>query len=390
VSEKQARKSPFTGREENQLREMIRVRAEALQTEAIHSNGEVSSEKLESLRRLSGLVEIGNASQPKASRQRLSLIIIFVITFLTLSILLFGHRDSAEIELDAEVDQLSFVVPAQQLISESLPLSALGASGLSQIQLPRARDEDSRTLSAPQSSGLDILLAAIKDDHPGGEISFPDLVLSAKTHVWLEKTMLPLQYRLTLEGSGLNLAANVNGTVQLSVAGPGPQRLIFLSPKPIVFEAKPGPVNFDLTLTSLPHSISAVPITTEDLSLLRIEDRKGPGSEPVRLVSSILSGTIYFDELNGEEVKLRPRQTIRLGQSEGEIQFLQLKDDRLIVQFHGRVHGLQTGSEGTAKNLMPTWLEWLKARRGLYLFWGTGIYLFGLIAGFLRWWKGSL
>jgi hypothetical protein len=38
---------------------------------------------------------------------------------------------------------------------------------------------------------------------------------------------------------------------------------------------------------------------------------------------------------------------------------------------------------------MPTWLDWLKARRGLYLLWGTAIYVFGLIAGVLRWLKVS-
>jgi hypothetical protein len=389
VSEKAARKSPPDGREQDRLREMLRAHTEAVQTQAIQSKGEVSAEQLESLQRLSRLVEISDATRPKASRDRLSLIIIFAVTFLILSILLFGHRDSAEIELNAEVDQLSFVIPKQQLFSDSVAVSALGASGLKQIQLPRARGEDAQTLAAPQSAGLDIMLAAIKDDPAPGEITFPDLVVPVRTRVWLQKTMLPLRYRLTLEGTGLNLQANVNGAVQVSVAGSAPRRLTFLSPKPIVFQAETMPVNFDLTLTSLPHTISAMPIAVEDLSLLRIEDRNGPGSEPVRVTSTILAGTIFFDELNGEELKLRPRQMIRLGQSEGEVQFLQIKDDRIAVQFHGRVHGLQTGSEATAKTLMPTWLEWLKARRALYLFWGTGIYFFGLIAGFLRWWKGS-
>ena len=35
---------------------------------------------------------------------------------------------------------------------------------------------------------------------------------------------------------------------------------------------------------------------------------------------------------------------------------------------------------------MPTYLAWLKARHGLYLLWGTTLYLFGLIASLLRWW----
>jgi hypothetical protein len=36
---------------------------------------------------------------------------------------------------------------------------------------------------------------------------------------------------------------------------------------------------------------------------------------------------------------------------------------------------------------MPTWLEWLRARHGLSLLWGTALYLFGLAVGVLRWWR---
>jgi hypothetical protein len=35
---------------------------------------------------------------------------------------------------------------------------------------------------------------------------------------------------------------------------------------------------------------------------------------------------------------------------------------------------------------MPTYLEWLRARHGLSLLWGTTLYLFGVIVGALRWW----
>jgi hypothetical protein len=70
--------------------------------------------------------------------------------------------------------------------------------------------------------------------------------------------------------------------------------------------------------------------------------------------------------------------------SQGEIESLELKDD-IAVRFRGRVKGIVSGPADIHQDLMPTWLEWLKARQGLSLFWGSAIYLFGLVVGILRW-----
>ena len=75
---------------------------------------------------------------------------------------------------------------------------------------------------------------------------------------------------------------------------------------------------------------------------------------------------------------------------EGEIRMLRLTDDHIALQLHARVRGMSTGSGDTDRSLMPTWLEWLYARHGMSLLWGTTLYVFGLIAGILRWWRGGL
>jgi len=115
------------------------------------------------------------------------------------------------------------------------------------------------------------------------------------------------------------------------------------------------------------------------------ENRRGPEGLPVREVSTILSGSIYLEELNGQELKLRSGEAIRFEGSRGEIDVLDFKDDQIVVQFHGSVKGMTAGSSEVGRSLMPTWLEWLKARRGLYLLWGTAIYLYGLVVGAMRW-----
>jgi hypothetical protein len=77
---------------------------------------------------------------------------------------------------------------------------------------------------------------------------------------------------------------------------------------------------------------------------------------------------------------------IHFEQVRGEIRTLRLQDNNIDLKFHGRVRGLGAGPEENPRSLMPTWLEWLRARHSLSLFWGAAIYLFGLIAGVLRWW----
>jgi hypothetical protein len=70
---------------------------------------------------------------------------------------------------------------------------------------------------------------------------------------------------------------------------------------------------------------------------------------------------------------------------DGEIRIAELRTDAVALQFHGWVTGITTGSPENPSSLMPTWLEWLRERKALYLFWGTALYLFGLAAGVMRW-----
>jgi len=220
-----------------------------------------------------------------------------------------------------------------------------------------------------------------------GQLSLPELVLPAHTRVLVRKTEARGQYRIALQGEGFDLTANVNGPVRLNLTRGRERQVSFLSPKAVVFEPQSHQVNLDLTFATLPQKVSTTPLAIQDLSLVRVEDRRGLEGLPVREISTILSGSIYFEELNGQELRLRSGEAIRLKGSTGEIDVLEFKDDEIIVQFHGNVQGMTAGASEIGRSVMPTWLEWLKARRGFYLLWGTAIYLYGLIAGVMRWLK---
>ena len=373
--------------ERNQLRELLDAKAKALQNEAIRSGGSIPAAELEALRRLSSLLEISDAARPAPPRRHWPLIALFATTLIIASVLLFVRRKSTEIELNLHVDQMGFTLPDRQVLSEQLRLSTLGVSGLREIQLPRSQGSDAMTLASGREFESSAELAVASENQIRGEISLPELILPAQTRVLLTKTESAGQYRCTLEGAGLNLSADVNGPVKVMLAGESERQLMFLSPKPVVFEPQSQQVNLDLTFLALPQKISPIPPGIRDLSFLRIEDRRGLEGLPVRRVSTILSGSVYFEELNGQELKLRPGDVIEFADSQGEIESLDLKEDGIVLQYRGLVRGMRTGSFEAGRSLMPTWLEWFKARRGLYLLWGTAIYFFGLVAGVLRWLK---
>jgi len=376
------RETGSTGRD--QLRNLLQSNAKDLQNEALRSGGAVPAEKLEALRRLSDLAGICDRAQPAPSRRRWPLIAAFAGTLLIVSILLFTGPGSTEIEMNLRLDQIGFVLPASQVLSRQLSLASLGITGVSQVELPRAERSEAKTLVSGQDFDSNFALTAAGETPNLGEVALPDLILRAQTKVSWEKSESPKQFRLKLPANGLNLNAAVYGPVRVSSIAGGESQLNFLSPKSVIFKTQSGEVNLDLTFRALPQKLTSMPLAIQDLNLLRIEDRRGIDGLPVRRLSTILSGTIFFEELNGKKLTLRPGEIIELENSKGEIESLEFKDD-ISVQFRGRVRDIVSGPADIHHSLMPTWLEWLKARQGLSLFWGSAIYLFGLVVGLLRW-----
>jgi hypothetical protein len=175
--------------------------------------------------------------------------------------------------------------------------------------------------------------------------------------------------------------------MQIALPGKMPENFDFASPRAILMRADSQFV--DLTLSfpeaSKPGQFSSQ-LLADDLTLFRIDEFVDQKHTLVRQVSTILSGTLYYESLNGKERPLRASEALRFEQSRGEIRTIQLHNDHIALKYFGRVRGMQTGSDENRRSLMPTYLEWLSARHGLSLLWGTTLYLFGLIVGVLRWW----
>jgi hypothetical protein len=372
-----------------QLRDLLNQQAKALYDEAAQAGGQVSSTKLESLEHLQRLIEIYSSSSPPSRRLRWPVVAILGTTLTIVSILLFARVRSTEIELDLSLSELGFRLPQQQVIADVMKLSTLGVSGLKEIQLPRIGKQDAHTFHQSDGSASSIQLSNETDSIHTGTITLATLALPVGTHIWLRPTEIPLQYRLSIKNTKLLLRADVNGFVGIGIPGIPREQLNFTSPKSILLQSGPNIVDLDLSFQNLSKNTFSRQLIADSLSFFRIDEHSDPELTIVRRVSTILSGTLYFESLGGQERQIRPGEEIDFKLSQGEIRTLQLQDDHISFAFHGRVRGMTSGIEEHRYSIMPTFLEWLRARHGLTLLWGTTLYFFGLIFSVWRWWRST-
>jgi hypothetical protein len=371
------------------LRALLRAQAQALGDEAVGTGGQVPAERVEALGRLAKLVEICEAAELPPPKQRWRVPAVLVGTLAVASVLLFVHLPEAEIELDVQADQVGFVLAEAQVVSEVMSVAALGVSGLAETRLPRVRDREARTVSAESGMGSDIRLTAEAEGGHRGSLTLPALTLPAGTRVWVSLTDVPHQYHLSLRGQSPDLRVDVHGRVRVGFAGAPPEEMDVASPRPIVLRTRGEEVDLEIAFADPPPPILIAQLGVRDLSFVSVQELQSPERSLVRTLSTVRSGVLYIESLNGQSYTLRPGERLRFGASHGEIRRLHLGDDHLGLRFHGWVRDMTSGSTESRRSLMPTLLEWLRARHGLGLLWATTLYVSGLLFGVLRWWKGQ-
>ena len=257
-------------------------------------------------------------------------------------------------------------------------LASLGASGLAGAALPGAP-------AGPGGAARALLQAA--SGAGGGTISLAPLVGAAGAEVTLRTSDVPNELRLSVKGLDGSVRVDVSGTISARLS-PQPRQTIDAA-TPQAVELAPGPGEVDLDLVALNPAVSplAPSLAISTLTLARIDEVSQGGRSVVRRISTLQSGSVFFEELGGREHRLRAREALRFREARGEIRAVRVADGRLVVNFHGRVRGMASGSLDRPHNLMPSWLEWLRANQPLGLLWGTALYLFGLLTTLWQWWK---
>jgi len=306
----------------------------------------------------------------------------FATTLLLASALLFIHVPSTEIELDGTVTALGFTSATEQPVTRPGPLDALGVSGLSGVQLPP------EVAAADPVTALQVVV--VKGRDRTGSIVLDRIVVPAGARVRVAQTDVPRQYRLTVRSAqptALTIHADVMGPLRIQPAGAQATTIDLRAPRAIDFVSTSNSLDLDFTLPTG----SAVPrwqqLAADDLVLYAVEDERDVGRPRARAMSTVVTGSLYFESLGGGERPLRAGESIRFDETRGVIHSLQLGEQGIAFTYQGVVRGMRSGSGEEPRTLMPTLLDWLRLRHGPSLLWGTALYLFGVAMTVRRWWR---
>jgi hypothetical protein len=348
--------------------------------EAEAHEGEIPADQLEAINRLERLVEVRDktfATPPPRWR----IVVVLAAALLVVSLLIFLRVHETEVEMQLVVSEVGFVLARSQAITGIVNLAELEVSGLRGLQL------SDPVLSAWSAESAEEQKAVRVAALESGTLTLDPLHLATGIDVRIDADRSPSGCRIVLRGARTAVRATAHGSLQVDLLGSGMRTTAFGIPRPLLFETDPGEVTLDLLFAKGSRAAFSPQLAIHKLALSRIDEFQAQEGTTVEAVSTILSGTIYMESLNGAARPLRPRELLRFDEIRGVIRTLELGDGRIALAFRGTVRGMRSGWGARPVSLMPTWLDWLRARHGLSLLWGTTLFLSGLITEILRWWR---
>lgn len=127
-------------------------------------------------------------------------------------------------------------------------------------------------------------------------------------------------------------------------------------------------------------------IEATGLSFFERDDRGGAAP---RILSGLLGGTVFLNDLNARSLPLRPSDILEFTASSGQLRSLIGKpgEETFELRAHALVRGMRTGVGAGIRPRMPNWLEWAYAQESFTRIASAGLSLFGLAYSVLRWFK---
>ena len=377
----------FAFEKKENFRALLRANIKSIK-EKLGKGQDISLEEYEELTRLEKLLDLEKKKARPWMQWVSSFIALAFVVGTAIAIpLLYQPRQTADIELKATVSSIKFQndIQAGQLIPliTELDLSTLGVPTFSELKVDSTFSNQDRTFSTPDDLGYGANV--IKDDEED-RIGIFELLAPASATVELKANEgQSNSFQLVLTGKDLSLEAQVQGSPRLIIVNPDDpfseiieagagSDLIF---SPVAREAEELVINFTLDEETLaPGSdeglILAKQLDVTGLSFAQINESivSPTGTKVPRIISSIESGTLYFeefrkeDETTGRPYQLKSGEELAFAASKGVIRELRLKDGQIEVWFRGEVEGMRNDFEDRtrAKSLMPSRLEFYLAR----------------------------
>ena len=342
-------------------------------------SGTVSKEDFEGLDRLEKL-----AASDRSWRHWWVPACAFLVPLIVVTLLMETERRETQIDLDANVRAFRATLSHQRPVFERSPLKALEAIGLEGVDDIAAGDGDcSAQLRLNEKPG------------PGDAINLQLLEIPQGWRLYLEHFGDAIEVTMSHPGAQTKsvyeevpTTVSVSGPAHMKITCGGSSDLRVLKAGAIArISLRVGPQT-GLTLTPLEgHPLRfARQIAVDQVALVSEEVAFGDTREN-RQLSSVLSGTLYLNSLNGKQVPLRPSEALTFGEFTGTIRDITLSADGLRLQLFATVKGMRTGDAPNQRSLMPTYLQWIGARDDLWLVWGGAVSVFTALLTVLRYLK---
>ena len=337
--------------------------------------GELAKEDVDAADRLAKLA----AMQDAQARFRPSRLMIYLFVFVLLAVVwfMFSELGTTGIELDATANALTFHLPGPAPLTRNWVLSSAGVLGYAEGSFDEGEPD-----VIPAGPGT-VLLEALPDPKNAGSLTLAGIETAGPATVAMEPRPEG-EYRFHIHSPGTKLKFTAHGRVRLNRA----REFRFTgAPKDFVFTLGETPVDLDLGLGLEKEPDLHMQLPVDRLALARVE-QYGAGE---RQVSAILSGSLLFEELNGQEYKLRPAEGIRieLG-TKGTLRTASLLPGKIALRYNGQIHGVWTSAGPDERSLMPNWFEYLRARQPVWLLLGAIMAAWGLAQPLLKWMRLEL
>jgi hypothetical protein len=353
------------------LRQLLAKKLTEAEAEALRNEGVILESTLNDVARLARLVQIHDKLKNPPTLQRWPVAVVFALTLFLASILLFSHVRETGIDLQVVLSEVELGFSTDRPWTDAMQLSSLGVSGLNDLTGPPGVGD------IPRSS-LKLTVAASRSP---GQLTLAPVFLPAKSRVWLRTSDIPRSCRMSIQGKDVQFRADVIG--QINIAGIREVQT-FRSPQGFLLNGGSREAELELVFLNKDQNPFVQHLPLQTVSMSSVEQFRDGDRMLARRASSVISGVLYFESLDGRERKLRQGQTLEIEPVNGVLERIAVSDGKIVLEFHGIVNGIKTGDDSRT-DLMPTFLEWLQARHGLSLMWGTAIYLLGLVMGVLRW-----
>jgi hypothetical protein len=332
---------------------------------------------------LSAAIDLLEKTKSKKRDRRLTMAAWVAAVLLTGTLLLL-HRPSAEILADTTASQLSFTVTRAVAPLRGLPgVKSVELSGLAEVQ-----QDGSPWLAAGPDEDLRLRIEADAASKNPGSIGFDQLTVPAGTQIEISSTGEGKTIGLRLQyPSGKPAALDLAVTGDVMIRSQGQRRTSFAAPAQLTaVPVSDGELAVELGSKEVAFP---TPIAVQSVSWNRraFSDPVHPGG--ARAESSILSGKLSLEEFKDRTINLRNGEVLQAGGASGQIR--QLRSDGVTIssQFDGSVKELAIGEGVRRRNLMPTWLDWIRQQDALVQFWAIAAYLAGIGLTMGRWWKES-